>query len=240
MNSFCYVGNELDFFSQVPFWRRYLSRRISRQVGKVPYLVEVGSGIGSNAPFLGSLTTQYIGIEPDKKLISVARQSYLNYKFINGYSDEISRFIFDVDVVCLIDVLEHIEDDKAEILKISGYLKPLSKIVILVPAHLFLYSEFDRSVGHFRRYSKNDLIKLIPENLQIVSCEYLDSVGFLLSVLSKLFNMGNAISKKTVKIWHWLMPVSILLDLLSKHMVGKSILLVAEVGDSIHESRENT
>lgn len=231
MKHFSYIGNELDFFSQVPFWRRYLSRRISRQVGKVSHLVEVGSGIGSNAPFLASLASEYIGIEPDKKLVSIARQNYINFKFINGYSDEISGFLFDVDVVCLIDVLEHIKDDKGEILKISGYLKPSSKIVILVPAHLFLYSKFDRSVGHFRRYSKNELRKLIPENLQIVSCEYLDSVGFFLSVLSKLFNMGNAVSKKTVKIWHWLIPFSILIDLLSKRMVGKSILLVAEVRD---------
>jgi hypothetical protein len=198
--------------------------------------VEVGSGIGSNSPYLSSLTNEYIGIEPDRKLVSIARQFFPNVKFINGYSDEITEFLFDVDVVCLIDVLEHIKDDKAEIFKITGFLKPFSKVVIVVPAYKFLYSDFDRSVGHFRRYSKNELIKTIPENLQVVSCEYLDSVGFLLSFISKLFSLGNSVSKTTVKIWHLFVPISIFLDNLSGRKFGKSILLVAEVKDSIPQS----
>ncbi len=75
---------------------------------------------------------------------------------------------------------------------------------------------------------------MVPKNLQIVSCEYLDSLGFLLSLLSKFLNLENSVSKTNVKIWHFLIPVSIFVDILSKRMIGKSILLVAEVRDSSH------
>lgn len=231
---FQYEGNELDFFSDVPNWRKYILKRISKVTAPTGYVVELGSGIGSNAPYLASLTSKYIGIEPDKLLVAAAKLNHSNLKFACGYSEEIAKFHFEIGMVCLIDVLEHISEDRTEILKISKYLKPGSKIVILVPAHNFLFSDLDRSVGHYRRYTKTSLKRVIPDSLEILSCEYLDTLGFILSAFSKLLGLGNSLSKLSVKIWHFLLPISIRLDSISNHLIGKSIILISEVKDLEH------
>lgn len=59
-------------------------------------------------------------------------------------------------VVCL-NVLEHIEDDHFALRQMRETLVPGGRLALLVPAHRFLYGEFDRAVGHFRRYGKREL-----------------------------------------------------------------------------------
>ena len=59
-------------------------------------------------------------------------------------------------VVCL-NVLEHIEDDLFALEQMHNVLAPDGKLALLVPAHRILYGEFDRAVGHFRRYEKREL-----------------------------------------------------------------------------------
>ncbi|MDQ3010501.1 MAG: class I SAM-dependent methyltransferase, partial [Acidobacteriota bacterium] len=58
--------------------------------------------------------------------------------------------------VCL-NVLEHIEDDQFALAQMHRALSPGGKLALLVPAHRILYGEFDRAVGHYRRYEKREL-----------------------------------------------------------------------------------
>jgi len=57
------------------------------------------------------------------------------------------------DVILLCDVLEHIEHEVAFLESLTYHLAPLGALVVNVPAWQFFYSEFDRVVGHFRRYT---------------------------------------------------------------------------------------
>jgi len=59
-------------------------------------------------------------------------------------------------VVCL-NVLEHIEDDLFALSQMRDSLTTGGKLALLVPAHRFLYGEFDRALGHFRRYERREL-----------------------------------------------------------------------------------
>ena len=58
------------------------------------------------------------------------------------------------DCILYIDVLEHIEDDRAQIDAAARLVRGGGHVVILSPAHHWLFSEFDKSIGHFRRYNK--------------------------------------------------------------------------------------
>jgi len=60
-----------------------------------------------------------------------------------------------------------------------------------VPAHQYFYNNFDKSVGHVKRYSKNDF-KIIESKtgLKIVKLVYYDSVGFLFLILNKIFSLS--------------------------------------------------
>ena len=57
------------------------------------------------------------------------------------------------DCLLYIDVLEHIADDAGEVRRAAGRLEPGGSLVILCPAHQFLFSDFDHAIGHYRRYN---------------------------------------------------------------------------------------
>lgn len=65
-------------------------------------------------------------------------------------------------IVCL-NVLEHIEDDRAVLDAFRGLLAPGGTLALLVPAHPRLFNGFDRGVGHFRRYTRPGLEALLAE-----------------------------------------------------------------------------
>lgn len=65
------------------------------------------------------------------------------------------------DVVLLLDVLEHVEDDRS-LLKgvVERYLKADGVVMITVPAFNSIYSEHDAFLGHYRRYNLQELVQL--------------------------------------------------------------------------------
>ncbi len=66
-----------------------------------------------------------------------------------------------LDLAGMTDVLEHVEDDEQVIRECLRVLKPGGVLLITVPALRWLYSEHDRALGHFRRYSGDDLRRLL-------------------------------------------------------------------------------
>ena len=72
-------------------------------------------------------------------------------------------FIKHFDVVCLFDVLEHIEHDNFALKNVSKILVEGGRVVITVPAHKWLWSNVDFNSGHKRRYS-GKMIKELSEN----------------------------------------------------------------------------
>ncbi len=64
------------------------------------------------------------------------------------------------DIVMMLDVLEHIDDDRLFLQTAMKYLKPGGLMVVGVPAHQKLFSKYDRLMGHFRRYERKELRQL--------------------------------------------------------------------------------
>ena len=84
------------------------------------------------------------------------------------------------DTVVMVNVLEHIEDDRAAARGLFDALTPGGKLLIFVPALPFLFSELDRIYGHFRRYRRQEL-KLCVESagFRIEKLRYFDITGVL-------------------------------------------------------------
>ena len=57
------------------------------------------------------------------------------------------------------DVLEHIKQDSQEIKLASKKLNENGYLIFSVPAFQIFYSDFDKMVGHFKRYHKNDFLE---------------------------------------------------------------------------------
>ena len=195
-------------------------------------VLEVGAGIGSNVKHLLDRFELVSLIEPD-----VSQQNLLRGKFhkeihnkqveIFASYDEIPAHI-QFDLILYIDVLEHIEDDSSEINMASLRVKQGGVLFILVPAFEALYSNYDKKLGHHRRYSKRKLIEIVEIKMDVESVIYIDSIGILGVVMNKILHNSN-ISKAAVKIWDtFLIPASRAIDgLIFNNKLGKSLLLIA-------------
>jgi SAM-dependent methyltransferase len=129
------------------------------------------------------------------------------------------------DTIIYIDVLEHIEDDNKEMKRACELLQPNGHLIILSPAYNFLFSPFDKAIGHYRRYTSKTLKQAMPAELKLVTLNYLDSVGLFASLANKLFLKQTYPSKKQIQTWDRLMiPVSKWMDKIFFHSFGKSIL----------------
>jgi SAM-dependent methyltransferase len=65
-------------------------------------------------------------------------------------------------IVCL-NVLEHVADDRGALARLYDVLDPGGRLILLVPAHRGLYGSIDRAIGHYRRYERAELERLLPE-----------------------------------------------------------------------------
>ena len=100
-------------------------------------------------------------------------------------------------------------------------------LLFSVPAFQFYYSNFDRSVGHHKRYCKKDFIKLAKKsNLEIDKMIYYDSIGLIFLLLNKLFNLKSTNLKSKIFLWNLLIPFSKCLDFITFNKFGKSLLCI--------------
>ena len=80
--------------------------------------------------------------------------------------------------ILYLNVLEHIKDDVNEINLALKKIVSGGHLIILVPAHQELYSNFDKEVGHYRRYNTDFFKKLNLQDATIQKLYYLDIIGY--------------------------------------------------------------
>jgi SAM-dependent methyltransferase len=74
------------------------------------------------------------------------------------------EFCGQFDLLLLFDVLEHIENESEFLQSVKFHLAKSGVLLINVPAHQSLYSDYDRAAGHVRRYSVDQLAKVVERN----------------------------------------------------------------------------
>lgn len=92
----------------------------------------------------------------------------------------------DVDVVALLDVVEHVEHDRAFVAGVVAACRPGATIVITVPALPALWSSWDEALGHFRRYTRASLVAVVdPLPVDVLEVSYLFPELLVPAVLRK-------------------------------------------------------
>ena len=135
------------------------------------------------------------------------------------------------DVIYTVNVLEHIEDDRAILRTLYSKLKSGGKLFIYVPAFQLLYSAMDKKVGHYRRYGRAELKSKVKDaGFRITDSRYADSLGFLASLVYKWQgNDSGDINRGALKAYdRFVFPLSRTIDVLTSSFVGKNLSLVAE------------
>ena len=226
-----YVGGELELFAEAENWKRYLKAQLG------PYLagdvLEVGAGIGgtTRALFPGD-STSWTCLEPDERLAARIRRAVeagelgAACRVRSGVLSDLDpeeRF----DTILYVDVLEHIERDRAEVSAAVDRLRAGGALAVLSPAHDWLFTAFDEAIGHFRRYDRESLGELTPADARIERLRYLDSVGVAASATNRLILRSAMPTAGQIRIWDRLMvPISRVVDPLLGYRFGKSVLAV--------------
>ena len=197
-------------------------------------MAEVGAGLGATCKMLAGTSgiASWTCIEPDPALAATLDSEVA--AMTRPYPMRVHRGILtdlpaaeSFDTILYIDVLEHIEDDEAELRAATARLKPGGKIVVLCPAWQFLYAPFDKAVGHFRRHTKKSLRRAANGDLIELEAFYMDSVGLLASVANKVALRQSMPTFNQVNLWDkWMVPVSRAIDPLIGRSLGKSVILI--------------
>ena len=129
-------------------------------------VAEVGAGIGTfSERILAAGAESLLAVDPEPAPAAVLEERLHGDPRVTIVREQLPAApslrpsAFDL-VVCQ-NVLEHIEDDVAAVGTLGTALQPDGRLVLLVPAHPGLFSELDRAFGHYRRYTRASLTRIV-------------------------------------------------------------------------------
>jgi SAM-dependent methyltransferase len=121
-----------------------------------PSVLEVGAGLGEFASQLRGLR-RHVVTDVDPDAVSAMARRFADRPEVEARVFDLAQGALDlgtpVSTVVAINVLEHIDDDTGALRALAAMTEPGGRIVLWVPAYMQLYGDFDRAVGHVRRYT---------------------------------------------------------------------------------------
>lgn len=151
----------LDAISAAPKFNRWMADTIRQYVGK--QVLEIGAGIGNLTAVLASRRERYVAGDIDPEHLARLRNRFQHRPSVEvAHCDlqEPTHFLAyraEMDCVICLNVLEHVQDDLLGLRNIHSVLKAGGCAVILVPHDQRLYGTLDEALGHYRRYSPQQL-----------------------------------------------------------------------------------
>ncbi|MFZ5631248.1 MAG: class I SAM-dependent methyltransferase [Bacillota bacterium] len=158
-------------------------------------ILDVGCGTGGNL-FLLSQFGCVFGLEADADAVELAKKLGLGQIYTGKIPEPLPFEENSFDLIVMLDVLEHINDDREAVQYLVRFLKPNGYFLITVPAHSFLWSNHDRLHHHFRRYTLSHLVaKLKGSNLDIIYSSYFNMWLFPIILLIRTLKYKLKINK---------------------------------------------
>jgi len=151
-------------------------------------ILEAGCGMGGNLAMLSRFGEVH-GFEPNAEARAFVSAQMTCDLRDGRLPDGIPFAPGGFDLVAALDVIEHLDDDRASLRALAAQLRPGGRLVVTVPAWQFLWSQHDESHHHRRRYGKRELLRLVNEaGLRAELVTYFNSLLFPVVVAVRLFN----------------------------------------------------
>lgn len=146
-------------------WRFDVLRRQMRRLHITPgKVLEIGCGHGVLRQQLEDVFDMPVdGCDLNQHALQMAPAGRGRLLLYNIF-DRLPEMRRAYNMILLMDVLEHLDDDLAFLKTSLEHLKPEGIVAINVPAHMLLYSNYDRVAGHIRRYNSKDLYSLFDKS----------------------------------------------------------------------------
>lgn len=197
-------------------------------------VLDIGCGAGTLSYYLAQKTHSVCGIDISELAIDKCNETKksldlknIEFKVMN-FPYEIPKKKYDL-IICF-EVIEHLQEDELALEQIYSLLNPNGLLILSTPSlnaplHRLGYTkEFDKKVGHLRRYTENELVKMFR------------SAGFsILSVkktegIIRNFLFLNSVAGKAIRfIKFFLVDILLFIDHISLTLFGESdIFIIAQ------------
>ena len=232
-----YVGKDLEAMDFAVNYHRWILEIMKPFLGK--HLVEVGAGTGSFSELLLETAPETLSLVEPSAMVENLRANFRDKTFatdIKIFSNIFAEVAAQIgaeqspDSLIYINVLEHIEDDRLELEIVHKTLREKGRIFIFVPALPTLFSEFDKHIGHFRRYGKKDLNeKCQNAGFRLILSKYFDVSGILPWLVKYRLLKSTTMESGAVQFYDkFVVPLAKPLESIITPPIGKNLLVVAE------------
>lgn len=159
------------------------------------FAVDLGCGTGGFLKKIGPTRPNSLGLDSSKTSLALCAKRNLKVTKANLENKLPLKSDSVTEVFCL-DTLEHLRNDRHLLHETYRILKKNGNLTISVPAHPWLFSYWDKHLGHYRRYSKTDLEVLVKSadfKITFVSHFFLLTLPFL--ILFRILNHSLKLAK---------------------------------------------
>jgi SAM-dependent methyltransferase len=199
------------------------------------HVIEYGAGTGTISRRLEPLAEKLTLVEPSADLSAILRDRFRDDPNIDVVGETLEAHAAQmgdatVETVVMVNVLEHINDDRRALSQLLRTLRPNGHLLIFVPAVQALMSKIDLMFGHFRRYNRPDLLqKVIEAGGEPMVCHYFDCFGvFPWFFLNKVMG-ATRFNPQLVGIHDkFIVPISRAIEQVVSPPIGKNLILVAQ------------
>jgi SAM-dependent methyltransferase len=223
-----YFGSDLEAMSNAERYHAWIVDEFRPYLGRRS--AEVGAGIGNvSTHLLAAGVSELHSFEPDPRMYAQLERRFQHDARVRA----VRAFFRDAadgryDSIAYVNVLEHIADDHDELRGIRPLLADDGHLLIFVPALPWLYSRFDRLIGHYRRYRLPDLQQqLTAAGYSVVRAHYVDAFGILPWLLVMKL-LGRTLQPGGVGLYDRLVvPLLRRIEQRIRPPLGKNILVIA-------------
>lgn len=232
-----YIGKDLEAMDFAVNYHRWILDLMKPFLGK--HLVEVGAGTGAFSELLLETAPKTLSLVEPSAMFETLQTNLAK----NNSTTEIRAFpnIFaevaaeieteqSPDSIIYINVLEHIENDQLELEIIHQTLREKGRVFVFVPALPVLFSEFDKQIGHFRRYRKKQLTeKFRAAGFRVLLSRYFDTAGIFPWLVKYRLLKSLTMESGAVHLYDkFIVPVAQPIESFLPPPIGKNLLFVGE------------
>ena len=220
---------ELD--SNVPNYNEWLRSLVApAATGRV---IELGAGMGTFSLALLQTADHVVAVEPSDRgsaALIAATQHNEQVTAVHGYASDAAG-LGPFDGAVMSNVLEHIEDDEGTLRELLTMVRPGGLVAVYSPAFELLMSDFDRAIGHVRRYRKAELVHTFERaGFEVTEARYVNMPGFFAwLIVSRMLRKRPTHSTLSRVYDRRVVPVTRWLESRIRAPFGQSVLVIGRV-----------
>ncbi len=222
----------LSLLEEATAYHRWILEKIRPHLRE--NILEVGCGIGNITGFLLNYG-KVIAADMNEGYLRIVEDKYRGHSNLKGVvlwnieQKPIEKFDSRIDTILCSNVLEHIQEDEVVLKNLFLSLSEGGRLIVLVPALKGLYNVLDKELGHFRRYSRSELIQKLTQNgFRICSSEYFNLFGILGWFINGTLMRRHLLPARQVRMFNKMVPLFRGIEEIIPIWVGQSLIIVGE------------